>query len=283
MAKLILSVVVGNNSRSIASSDDDSRAACGSLDVRVEEVFRTPSESRELEHSSRPVVTRQYTHFVLMEKREGLHPPVPQDGLRLSDRLAIQLAALWSDIKSKPSIGNTALVRRRTSLGVLVELVGGDVVDWENKLDALGLGLFYQRSNLLGARLVEERVADLRGSSGLGEGGKGWCTEGTDLDAFKSLLEGESHTTSDNKRVDLDRNTYISGKRDRWQYNWQRTLSNIFSISWILSETFAPPRIAKNGLSGCSRTFAKNSSSFFIKKPAARCCSCTPTILECAR
>ena len=86
---------------------------------------------------------------------KGFHPPIPQDSLRLSDCLTIQFAALWSDIKSKPSIGNTALVRRLTGLGVLVELVGGDVVDWENELDALGLGLFYQPSNLLGARLVE--------------------------------------------------------------------------------------------------------------------------------
>ena len=29
--------------------------------------------------------------------------------------------------------------------------------------------------------------------------------ERTDLDAFEGLLEGEGHTTSDNKRVDLDR------------------------------------------------------------------------------
>jgi hypothetical protein len=40
--------------------------------------------------------------------------------------------------------------------------------------------------------------------------------EGTDLDAFKGLLEGEGHTTSDNERVDLDRNTFVSGKSDRW-------------------------------------------------------------------
>jgi hypothetical protein len=54
-------------------------------------------------------------------------------------------------------------------------------------------------------------------------------------------------------------------------------------MSWILSETFAPPRIARNGLSGFSSAFAKKSSSFLTRKPAARWGSCTPTILECAR
>ena len=162
---------------------------------------------------------------------EGLHVPVPQDCLGLSDRPTIQLAALRPDIESKPSIGDAALVRRRAGLGVLVEFIGGNVVDRENELDSLGLGLFYQSSNLLRYRLVEEGVANLRGSSALGRGGKGWCMEGTDIDALKSLLEGEGHATGDNERIDLDQNTFISGKRDRWQYNWRHTLSNILSIS----------------------------------------------------
>ena len=134
----------------------------------------------------------------LNAKEQGRHVPVPEDCLRLSDRLTIQLTALRSNIESNPSIGNTTLVRRRAGLGVLVEFVGGDVVGRENELDALRLGLFYQPSNLLGSRLVEEGVADLWGSSALGEG-EGRCMEGTNLDALKSLLEGEGHAAGDNE------------------------------------------------------------------------------------
>ncbi|KAH3688304.1 hypothetical protein WICPIJ_000712 [Wickerhamomyces pijperi] len=35
------------------------------------------------------------------------------------------------------------------------------------------------------------------------------------------------------------------------------TLSNKLSINWILSETLAPPKIAKNGLTGFSKALAK--------------------------
>jgi hypothetical protein len=41
--------------------------------------------------------------------------------------------------------------------------------------------------------------------------------------------------------------------------------------------------MAKNGLSGLSKALAKNSNSFFIKNPAARLGSWTPTMDECAR
>ena len=179
MAKLVLSIVIGDNGGGVTPSDDNGRTTCSSLDVGVEEVFRTPGESWVLEHAGRSVITHQYIHFVASTrylsvvvkwKEKGLHVPVPEDCLRLSDRLTIQLAALRPDIESKPPIGNTTLVRRRAGLGVLVEFVGGDVVDWENELDAFGLGLFYQPSNLLGSRLVEEGVADLWSLSALGEG-----------------------------------------------------------------------------------------------------------------
>ena len=55
--------------------------------------------------------------------------------------------------------------------------------------------------------------------------------EGTDLDAFERLLEGEGHTTSDNERVDLDRGSCVSGKSYRWWMQSRRTLSNMLSIS----------------------------------------------------
>ena len=96
-----------------------------------------------------------------LNKCKCAHVPIPQDGPRLGDRITVQLAALRSDIESKPPIRNTGLVRRLPGLRVFVELVGGDVVDGENELDTLGLCLFYERSNLLRARWVKERVANL--------------------------------------------------------------------------------------------------------------------------
>merc|ERR1712151_1195741 len=45
------------------------------------------------------------------------------------------------------------------------------------------------------------------------------------------------------------------------------TLSSRFMISWILSLTFAPPRIANMGFTGASKTFAKASSSLDINAP----------------
>ena len=87
--------------------------------------------------------------------------PVPEDCLHLSDSLTIQLAALRSDIESKPPIGNTTLVPRRASLGVLVESVGGDESAGRTSLTGLGLG-FSIGPATLGSRLFEEGIADLR-------------------------------------------------------------------------------------------------------------------------
>lgn len=43
---------------------------------------------------------------------------------------------------------------------------------------------------------------------------------------------------------------------------------------------FYPPRIAKKGRSGVSRAFAKKSSSFFMRNPAALMGRLTPTMDE---
>lgn len=47
-------------------------------------------------------------------------------------------------------------------LGVRGELVGGDVVDGEDDLDVLGLGLLQEGLSLAGAGLVEEGVSNLK-------------------------------------------------------------------------------------------------------------------------
>mmetsp|Transcript_57448 Transcript_57448/g.136774 ORF Transcript_57448/g.136774 Transcript_57448/m.136774 type:complete len:212 (-) Transcript_57448:549-1184(-) len=61
------------------------------------------------------------------------------------------------------------------------------------------------------------------------------------------------------------------------------TLSSMFMISWILSLTFAPPRMANTGLAGLSRTFAKASSSLPMRSPAHFTSKPSPTMELCAR
>jgi hypothetical protein len=61
-------------------------------------------------------------------------------------------------------------------------------------------------------------------------------------------------------------------------------LSNKFSITPILSETFAPPKIATNGLSGLSTAPPMKLISFSIKNPTADSAifEATPTFEACA-
>lgn len=49
-----------------------------------------------------------------------------------------------------------------THLGILVEFVGGDVVDGEDQLDVVLLGLLDEILHFLGTLLVEQRLADLQ-------------------------------------------------------------------------------------------------------------------------
>merc|ERR550539_2327526 len=58
------------------------------------------------------------------------------------------------------------------------------------------------------------------------------------------------------------------------------TWSSMFSISWILSATLAPPRMARNGLSGLLRALEKYVNSFFRRNPAARLSNPSPIMLE---
>ena len=199
MAKLVFGVVVGDDDRGITPltiTVAPHAAASTFVSRRSFELLAKAGYSNTPVGLWSPIsiYTPLQVHDIRLSWVEGkekrLHVPVPEDCLRLSDRLTIQLAALRPDIESKPPIGNTTLVRRRAGLGVLVELVGGDVVDWENELDALGLGLFYQPSNLLGSRLVEEGVADLWGWSVSGKtGGKDGAWKGRTLTPSRVFLK----------------------------------------------------------------------------------------------
>ena len=61
------------------------------------------------------------------------------------------------------------------------------------------------------------------------------------------------------------------------------TLGSSASITSILPETLAPPMIATNGRFGLLTASPRKSSSFFIRKPAARCGSSTPAVELWAR
>mmetsp|Transcript_44070 Transcript_44070/g.91056 ORF Transcript_44070/g.91056 Transcript_44070/m.91056 type:complete len:293 (-) Transcript_44070:268-1146(-) len=56
------------------------------------------------------------------------------------------------------------------------------------------------------------------------------------------------------------------------------TLSRRFMISWILSLTFAPPRMASTGFAGLSKTLANASSSLPMRSPAHFTSKPSPTI-----
>jgi len=45
------------------------------------------------------------------------------------------------------------------------------------------------------------------------------------------------------------------------------TLSSKFMMSWILSDTLAPPKMPQTGLLGLSKTLAKASNSLASRKP----------------
>ena len=76
----------------------------------------------------------------------------------------------------------------------------------------------------------------------------------------------------------------VNGKRRGvCQVRVELTLSIMFIMSWILSETLAPPRMARTGLDGVSSTFANASSSLATRKPHAFVSKPSPTIDECAR
>ena len=141
----------------------------------------------------------------------------------------------------------------RAYLCILVELVGGDVVDGEDELDVVLLGLLNELLDLLGTSLIVEGCTDLLSD-------KVWRG-----------LETPTLTLS---------RTFLKVKDIPPQMMRVLTWSNMFSMSWILSATLAPPRMARNGRSGFSRTLAKYSSSFFMRKPAARFGNSTPTMEE---
>lgn len=163
VANLVLNTVLLGNGGSVTTTDDDDLAVLlDSVNDGVESGLGAAGELLELKDTG---------------------GTVPEDGLGIGNGLLVELDGLLTAVKSLPAVGDTVLVSGVASVGILVELVGGDVVDGEDELDALLLGLLNEVTDGLGAGLVEEGVSD--------------------GDVLKGLLEGEGHATADDEGVDL--------------------------------------------------------------------------------
>lgn len=162
MAELVLNTVLGGNGGSVTTTDDDDLAVLSSGNGVVKGSLGAVGELLELEDTG---------------------GAVPQNGLGLVNGLLEELDRLLTTVETLPAVGDTLLVGGLASVGVLVELVGGDEVNGEDDLDVVLLGLLDKVLDGLAASLVEERV--------------------TDLHVLKSLLEGKGHTTANDEAVDL--------------------------------------------------------------------------------
>lgn len=162
MAQLVLNTVLGRHGRGVTTSDNDGLSALCGGNSAVQDLLGAVGEGLELEDTGWAV---------------------PEDGLGLVDGLVDELDGLGSTVKSHPSIRDTRLIGGGAGRRIRGELVTGDVVNWQDKLDVVLLGLLDQVSDNLAASLIEQAVAN--------------------LDALKGLLEGERHATADDERVDL--------------------------------------------------------------------------------
>lgn len=162
VAELVLNTVLGSDGGSVTTTNDDNLTSLGSGNSVVESGLGAASELLELEDTT---------------------GAVPQNGLGLVNGLLEELDRLLTAVETHPAVGDALLVGSLASVGVLVELVGGDEVSRKDNLDVVLLGLLNKVLDSLAAGLVEERV--------------------TNLHVLKSLLEGESHTTTDDEAVDL--------------------------------------------------------------------------------
>lgn len=163
MAELVLDTVLLGDGSSVTTTDDDNLAVV--LDTVNDGIEGGLGAIGEL----------------LKLKDTG--GAVPEDGLGLGNGLLEELGGLLTAVKTHPAIGDTLSIGGVADGGISGELVGSDVVDGEDNLDILLLGLLDELGNGLGASLVEEGA--------------------TDRDVLEGLLEGESHATADDEGVDL--------------------------------------------------------------------------------
>ena len=159
---LVLDLVLGSDGSGVTTADDDDGAGLGGVDSGIEGLLGGVGEGLELEDTG---------------------GTVPEDGLGLRNGGLVELDGLGADIQTHVAVGDTGGISGSSDLGVGGELVGSDVVDGEDDLDVVLLGLLDDLADNLAAGLVEERV--------------------TNLDVLEGLLEGEGHGSGDDQAVDL--------------------------------------------------------------------------------
>lgn len=162
MADLIFSAVLSSNGSCVTTANDNGSAVLDSRHSSVESSLGSGSEGLQLENT---------------------RGSVPKYSLGLSDGLLVGLDTVLANIQAHEAVRDALLVCGVANLRVGSELISGDVVDGENDLDVVGLGLLHDLTDDLATGLVEQTVAD--------------------LDTLESLLEGECHTTGDDQAVDL--------------------------------------------------------------------------------
>lgn len=162
VGQLVLGAVLLGDSGGISTTNDDGSSVVDSLDTSVKNGLGTLGEVVKLKDTG---------------------GSVPENGLGLANDLLKLLNGLGTAVQTLPSVGDTVRVGSVANLGVLGELVGGDVVGGEDQLDVVLLGLLDETGDNLGSVLVKQRVSN--------------------LDVLEGLLEGESHTASDDEGVDL--------------------------------------------------------------------------------
>lgn len=160
--ELVLSTVLGSNGSGVTTADDNDRARLSSLDSSVEGLLSSVGEGLHLKDTG---------------------GTVPEDGLSLGNSLLVQLDRLGADVQTHEAVRNTLGVGGGANVGIGGELVGGHVVDGQDDLDVVLLGLLDDVADDLAAGLVEEGV--------------------TDLDVLEGLLEGKGHAAGDDQAVDL--------------------------------------------------------------------------------
>lgn len=158
MAQLVLLAGLSNKRSSVTTTNNDSGTVLGGLDTGIKKGVGATGKRGEFKNTSRAV---------------------PEDGLGLSNSLSKEFSGLGSAVETHPVRGDTRLVssragllavsarfpctenQNRAYLGILVEFVGGDIVNREDKLDVVLLGLLNKVLDLLGASFVEQRSSNL--------------------------------------------------------------------------------------------------------------------------
>jgi hypothetical protein len=194
-------------------------------------------------------------------KLEDAQWPIPHDGASARDDFAEDVSALWPAVEARETVGNPArLVVRCPDGRVFSKLVRSHVINGKVQFDTLGLGFVHQtlpEANKI--RLVDGGKDDKgKPAAYLDDVRASLVKEGAaNVDTIDDFLECVRHSAADDHGVHLKTHNNSQQARKKEKNNQGHTLSRRLLISWILSLTFAPPKMDKKGRSGFSKALAK--------------------------